>query len=141
MRAVVDTNVWVSGLIRPSSPPGRILAAVRDRRIEAVASWALAEEIIDVLRRPKPAHFRLTQADIADVLALIAPLLPDVDTDPPLRDPDDAPVVATALSARAEWIITGDADLLVDLPVRAWLIQHGVEVLSPVGALAQLGDG
>lgn len=138
MRAVIDTNVWVSGLIKPSSPPGRVLAAVRDHRIEAVASWALAEEIIKVLRRPKLGRYGLTETDIADVLALIGPLLPDIDTDPPLRDPEDAPVIATALAAAAESIISADADLLAHAPARAWLAQRGVEVLSPVEALARL---
>lgn len=139
VRAVVDTNVWVSGLIVPASPPGRVLAAIRDRRLVAVASWALAEELVEVLRRPKLARYKLTEVDIVDVLALLAPLLPDVDTDPPLRDPDDTAVVSAALAGGAALIISGDADLLEDAAARTWLSQRGIEVLTPVEALARLG--
>lgn len=75
------------------------------------------------------------------MLALLAPLLPDVDVDPPPRDPDDAAVVASALAAAAPLIISGDADPLEDAAARGWLAQRGIEVRSPVETLARLGGG
>ncbi len=138
MRVVVDTDVWVSGLISPSSPPGQVLAAVRDRTITAVASWDLAEEIVEVLRRPKLARYVLTEADVTDVVELLRPLLPRVEVDVPLRDPDDAPVVAAAVAGAADVIVTGDADLLADPPVLAWLTRHGIEAVTPVDLLRRL---
>jgi len=62
LRVVVDTNVWVSGLIDPDSVPGQVLELVRERRVEAVASWELAEEIVDVLRRPRLKRYRIQSA-------------------------------------------------------------------------------
>ena len=52
MRAVIDTNVLVSGLLRPRGAPGAVVRALRDRRFVAVVSPAILEEIIDVLSRP-----------------------------------------------------------------------------------------
>lgn len=140
MRAVVDANIWVSGLILPLRPPGRVLAAVRDRRLTAVTSWELAEEIVEVLRRPKLARYGLTEDDVRDVLELLGPLLPRVDVDPPLRDRDDVPVVAAAVAGAVEAIITGDHDLLDDAAVRAWLTQRGIAVHTAVEALRVIGQ-
>lgn len=140
MRAVVDTNIWVSGLIRPVGPPGRILAAVRSRRIVAVASWELAKEIVDVLRRPKLARYGITESDVEQVLELLRPLLPTADVDVPLRDADDVPVVAAAVAGFAEFIVTGDGDFLDDRPVRDRLRErYRIEVVTAGEALARLG--
>lgn len=139
VRAVVDTNIWVSGLILPSSPPGRVLAAVRDRRIVAVASWELAEEIVDVLRRPKLARYGLIETDIQDVVELLGPLLPRVEVDPPLRDPVDVPVVAAAVAGAAPLIVSGDTDLLADTAVLQWLTDRHIEVLTAVEVLRRIG--
>ena len=139
LRVVVDTSVWVSGLIVPDSPPGRVLQAVREGRLEAVASWELAEEIIDVLHRPTLSRHEMTEADTSDVLVLLAPLLPRVDVEAPLRDPRDAPVVHAAIAARADAIVSGDRDLLEEEAIRAYLTERGVALHSPAALLALIG--
>jgi len=60
----------VSGLIAPAGTPGQLLEAVRDGRVEAVVSWELAREIVDVLRRPSIRHYGVTEGDIDAVLAV-----------------------------------------------------------------------
>jgi putative PIN family toxin of toxin-antitoxin system len=115
-----------------------VLEALRAGAIEAVASWKLAEEIVEVLRRPKLARYGLSEADVRETLVLLAPLLPSVDVDVEIRDPDDAPVVAAALVGRADAIVTGDAHLLDDPALRGWLTQRGVEVIPPAELLRRL---
>ncbi len=138
LRVVVDTNVWVSGLIIPDGPPGRVLQALRNHRFELVASWAVAEELADVLRRPRIRRYEIEQRDIEDVFRLLAPALPTADLDVPIRDPDDAPIVAASLAGGADVIVTGDADLLADTELRAWLSARGVTAMRPTELLALL---
>ncbi len=47
-RAVLDTNVFVSGLISPKGPPAAILRALRSKRFILVSSPPINEEIIEV---------------------------------------------------------------------------------------------
>jgi len=138
LRVVVDTNVWVSGLIIPDSPPGQVLRAMRDHRFELVASWHVAQELADVLRRPRLRRYEIEQQDIEDVFRLLAPALPTADVDVPIRDPDDAPIVAAALAGAADVIVTGDTDFLSDEALRKWLDHRGIRVATPVQLLALL---
>lgn len=101
-------------------------------------SWELAEELIDVLRRPKLRKYQIEEQDIEDVLQLIARDLPAVDVDVELRDAEDAPVVAAAIVGNARAIVTGDADFLDEQELCRWLRERGVEVLRPAELLERL---
>ena len=126
-------------MIAPDGTPGRLLAAIHDGRIDAVVSWELAREIVEVLGLPQDLTYGVTEADIDDVLMVLGPLLPDVDVAVEPRDPDDVPVVAASLAGRADVIVTGDRDLLDDEDLVAWLAVRGVRVMTPAAALAAIG--
>jgi putative PIN family toxin of toxin-antitoxin system len=111
---------------------------MRDHRFELVASWHVAQELADVLRRPRLRRYEIEQQDIEDVFRLLAPALPTADLDVPIRDPDDAPIVATALAGAADLIVTGDSDFLADADLRIWLSDRGVRVATPVELLVLL---
>jgi putative PIN family toxin of toxin-antitoxin system len=118
-----------------------VLAAVRRRELETVGSWALAEELASVLRRPKLRRYAISEDDARDLLILIARDLPEVDVTIELRDPRDAPVVAAAVAGRADAIVTGDRDLLDDGDLRRWLLARKVEVLAPAELVERLLRG
>jgi len=122
----------VSGLIIPDSPPGQVLQALRDHRFELVASWPVAQELADVLRRPRLRRYEIEQQDIEDLFRLLAPALPTAELDVPTRDPADAPVVSAALAGAADIIVTGDTDFLADADLRKWLADRGIKVATPV---------
>jgi putative PIN family toxin of toxin-antitoxin system len=100
----------------------------------------VAEELADVLRRPRLQRYEIEQQDIEDVFRLMASALPTADLDVRIRDPDDAPVVAAALAGSADLIVTGDTDFLSDAGLCTWLADHGIRVTTPVDLLALLDE-
>ena len=116
MRAVLDTNTVVSGLLWRGNPR-RILDAARDDILELCTSAVLLQELSDVLVRKK-FDARLVAAgvsarELVDGYAALATVV-DVKAIEPviLRDPDDDAVIACALAAECEVIVSGDNDLL-----------------------------
>ena len=139
MRVVADANILVSAALAPSpqSPSVRIIDAALDGRIELVMSPALLEEIADVLSRPR-IRKRLSADDaqlfLADVAAQVVMLADPLDPPTVCRDPDDDYLVALAMIAGAEVLVSGDDDLLAVEPARA-----GVEVMTPRQLVDRLG--
>lgn len=119
MRVVLDTNVMVSGLAYPQSPPGRIVAAWRAGSFEVVLSQYLLDELARVLPRLNHRLLMTTteMADLVDSLALLTDVYEPaaVTNDVHVRDVADAPVLALLVDreAQADCLVTGDKDLLV----------------------------
>lgn len=129
----------MSGLILPGTHPGRVLEAIRAKQLHPIASWKLAEEIVQVLRREwLRDRYGITEQDVQDVLMLLAPFLPSVEIDAPIRDPDDMPVISAAVTGRAEAIVSGDKDLTEDQALRDWLALREIAVLTPSEALDRI---
>ncbi|MGB7264684.1 MAG: putative toxin-antitoxin system toxin component, PIN family [Terracidiphilus sp.] len=114
LRVVLDTNVLVSGLAYPKSIPGRILDAWKQGGIGVVLSRYILDEMVRVLPRLK--HIRLSAAeirDLADSLMLMAEVVePDEKIEQRLRDKADRAVLGTLRAAQADYLVTGDKDLL-----------------------------
>ena len=115
LRVVLDTNVVVSGLAYPGSVPGRIVAAWRQGALDVVLSRYLLDELARVLPRLnhrlkwQPADF----ADLIDILAIEADMVePAPVPGGSARDAKDLPVLGTFLAAQADYLVTGDKDLL-----------------------------
>lgn len=108
MRIVLDTNVLVSALLSRDGPPGRLLAAVKRGDVTPVTSEAQLQELHRVLGR-RNAQVRPDEAEsLVDGLravGVIATDLPGVDDSP---DPDDNPILATAIAGGADVIVSGD---------------------------------
>ena len=116
VRIVLDTNVIFSALLW-RGPPYELLNAIREHSSARIcASSFLLEELKDVLARPAATR-RLAVigktagevlADYLEVVELVEPgELPRV-----ARDPDDDHVLACALAANSQLIVSADPDLL-----------------------------
>jgi putative PIN family toxin of toxin-antitoxin system len=134
LRVVLDTNVVVSGLIRPvGSPPGELLSLWFSGRYDLVTSPPLLAEYREVLKRPR---IRRLIRDFEGLLHLLR-LLEEAETvtqparlsPRSVRDPKDVMILGTALAGRADLIVSGDQDLLVLRRFR------GIPILDPGAAL------
>ena len=116
MRAVLDTNTVVSGLLWGGAASA-LLTAARERQIDLFTSADLLAELIDVLPREKFAHklsaAGLSAEQLTHRYALLATQVIPADIHAYIQDdPDDDAVLACALAAQADFIVSGDAHLL-----------------------------
>jgi putative PIN family toxin of toxin-antitoxin system len=115
MRLVLDTNVVVAALLW-SGPPRQLLQAARERQAELFTSTPLLAELTDVLGRPKftakIAASLLTVDELVDRYAALATVVRPASIPRVASDPDDDAVIATALAAQAQFVVTGDRSLL-----------------------------
>lgn len=134
MRVVADTNLIVSAFLWGGTPR-RVLNAAEAGEFELFTSRGLITELEDVLSRAKFAErLRRTRFSAAFLLARytqLATLIAAAETDvAELRDRDDAAVIACALAARADLIVSGDQDLLVLKTYRRIRIVTAAEALG-----------
>ena len=115
---VLDTNVLVSAALWPNSVPAQALQAVV-ARMQWVCSADGLQELHEVLMRPKFEHWATASVrqDFVDFVrrhAELVAVLPEHQTAAQgvCRDPDDAIFLALALTADAQWLVSGDEDLL-----------------------------
>jgi hypothetical protein len=127
VRAVVDNNLFVSGLLW-GGKPGRLLRAEATGHLQIFLSEALLAELREVLQRRKfAARLALKGLTPEIVLAKVQAVArvvhaPPIPLPALLRDADDLPVLACAVAAEVDVIITGDKDLLAlnpfgDIPI------------------------
>ena len=136
MRLVLDTNTALSGLLW-GGVPGQLIDAAEQQRIELASSTALLAELQGVLSRPKFAsQFAKRGLTVGEVFDGYAALVISVSplTVPRVvpRDPDDDHVIACALAARADAIVSGERHLLD-------LREHqGITILTASDALERI---
>lgn len=116
MRVLLDTNVVVAGLLW-NGLPRRLLDLAFDEAMTLYCSQALLDELLHTLQYPKfnkrIAGHETTAHALASLYAasvtLVTPalILPTIE-----HDPDDDAVLACALAAQVDLIVSGDAHLL-----------------------------
>lgn len=140
MRIVLDTNTVVSALFW-GGPPRKIMDIARHSdTLTLYTSTVLLAELADVLARdkftPHLAAHHLTQAAIMQRYGMLAmTLTPPVIARTVPRDADDDAVIACAIAAQADMIVTGDRHLLEIHPFR------DIAILTPADALQRLTAG
>ena len=125
MKAVLDTNVFVSGIFF-SGPPHQILKAWREGAVE----FTMSSEILDEYRRVASILSKKYSArDLQNILEFVENEAEFIET-PPLPkqisdDSDDEKFLACAVASGAKVIVSGDKHLL---KVSGY---QGIEVLKP----------
>jgi len=115
LRAILDTNVYVAGVLSAKGAPARLLHALADGAFDAIVCPRLLDELRGVLARPRIAD--RIEPDVAEGFVAwverFASAVPDPDPIEPVSpDPSDDYLVALARESGAPFIVTGDAHLL-----------------------------
>ncbi|MDW7712282.1 MAG: putative toxin-antitoxin system toxin component, PIN family [Deferrisomatales bacterium] len=114
-RVVLDTNLVLSALVFSGGRVAELRRAWQQGASTPLVSRDTAAELVRVLAYPK---FRLSREEQE---VLLADYLPHADTVkiparkprvPPCRDPFDAPFLLLAVAGEADFLVTGDQDLL-----------------------------
>ncbi len=136
-RVVIDTNVWVAGLLTPSGPPSRIVDLALTGVLTAIVGPAILREYEEVLLR---RELDLSRDDVQTSLAYLKiPGTHVVHVDPvdlpgECADPDDDHFLGAALAGRATAVITGN---IRHFPASPW---RGIAITTPAAFLGSLAS-
>jgi putative PIN family toxin of toxin-antitoxin system len=126
VRAVLDPNVTISGVLSSTGAPADVLRSLAAGELELVVSEALLDELERALAYPKLRRHVAESyaADLVRWVAGSATVVVDPEVDSPVRsrDPDDDYLIALASTHRAA-LVSGDKHLLA--------LQEEIPVFSP----------
>ncbi len=127
MRIVADANILIASIFW-NGVPYQIVQHALDGKLEIFTSSTILDEVRNALREPK-YRFELSEQEIEDIvqgILLFVRLVEPAQIVPVVkRDPSDDHIVACALTAKADAIVTRDGDLL-DLKEH-----QGIKMLTP----------
>ena len=129
MKVVVDTNVFVSGLISPRNPPGMIINMIADGNLRICYDARILAEYRAVLER---SEFNIPANRISELFAQILASGVGAFSSPlqlQLPDPSDTAFLEVALAVQSECLITGN---LKHFPPSS---RQGMRVFSPADFL------
>ena len=113
MRAVFDTNVLIAAFLTEGLCSG-LLVRARKHAFNLVLCDDIIREFEGILKK----KFKLTIADISEISAIVSEaaseILHELNPIPSIcRDPNDDMILACAIDTTADYIVTGDEDLLI----------------------------
>lgn len=117
-RVVVDTNIIISAIILKQGAPYQLLQSWKQKRFRWLISQPQRVELEEVIRRPKlVARYGLVSTDVNALLRLLDRrtylVEPTRSSTINIRDPKDEKILYTALAGPADYLVTGDKDLMV----------------------------
>ena len=113
MRAVFDTNVLIAAFLTEGLCSGLLIRARKQ-----AFNLVLCDDIIREFEGLLIKKFKLTSTDIFEISAIVSEaaseILHKLNPVPNIcRDPNDDMIIACAIDATADYIVTGDEDLLI----------------------------
>ena len=116
LKVVLDTNQLVSSLLSTRGLQRQLIDAWRQRAFLLLLVPGQIDELAEILSRPKiKKRYRIDPRDrdaFLQLLRLDTVLLPHMTAPGVCRDPDDDYLLGCAAAGRADYLVTGDEDLL-----------------------------
>jgi len=138
IRAVLDANVFISALIRPTGPPGQILDRwIKQRSFGLIVSPAIVAELrraarYDHVKRYVPLTPQEVEAWISSIQLTAEQVAPERSVRAVAADPDDDKYIDAAIQGGADFVVSGDSHLL---EVREF---EGVRIVTPRAFLEKI---
>ncbi|MBE2220217.1 MAG: putative toxin-antitoxin system toxin component, PIN family [Anaerolineae bacterium] len=135
MRVILDTSVIVSGMILPKGPPAKIISHWLNNKFTLLYTKAMLAELEDVLNRAW-LHERLSHApsrtpEFLEAVTLLGqPVKGYVNVTGLIRDPFDEMFLACAILGNADFLVSGDKDLLTLAKIQQTFILPPTQFLS-----------
>ncbi len=145
VRVVVDTNILVSGMLVELGMPNAVLRSWQRGRIRLLTAPPLTTEVARTLQKPRIRRkYQLDEADISELIENLEGAeqvipLPEAHLPVVSRDANDNPFLAVALAGSADYLVTGDKDLLelsddpALAPLRIVTVREFLEILGSTG--------
>lgn len=125
MRVVIDTNIYLSGLIFPESLPGKILKLSKARKIQVYCSKFILDEIKRNLIIKFGCFEEIAGKFIEEILKFVQIINPKIHVAIIKEKQDDNQILECALAARADFLVSGDKKHI--LPLKKF---RGIEIIS-----------
>jgi putative PIN family toxin of toxin-antitoxin system len=142
IRAVIDTNVWVSAIINPFGFPATLRRAFEKGAFQCIVSEPILFELAEVLSRPRIRDkYSISEDDIHELLILIEERAEHVMLSGNVsvcRDKDDNFVIETAIKGQAQYIVTRDDDIKFDKTVASFLERYDIAISSIAQFLSRI---
>lgn len=123
MRVFLDTNIIVSAFTT------RGLCSDLFREILAVHTLVISEQILAETQEVLTRRFKVPEETVIEIIALLEKQerasLPATMPEIVIRDPDDLAVVAAAIESKAEYLVSGDKDIISLVPL------NEIKVVTP----------
>lgn len=126
LRFVLDTNVLVSAALTPSGKPRQLFEFAARQGLFLFSEETYAE-LVDVLYRPRLQRYlseNKVEGFLERVVSVTSRIVP-LERIVACRDPKDDKFLEAAVSGKADYLVTGDQDLIVLHPFR------GIPILTP----------
>lgn len=131
-RIIVDTNLWISFLITQYYIV--IDDLITQNKVQLLFSQELLDEFIEVTKRPKFRKF-FKPKDVELLMNLLdqhAELITVISTINACRDPKDNFLLSLAVDGKADYLLTGDKDLLELKRIKSTKIQTLTDFLKNI---------
>jgi len=116
MQVILDTNIYLSGLIFPHSPPAKILELIKIGKIKAYASNFIISELCRILLAKFKYDQQFADKFIDEILQYIEVIAPKKQINLIKTKKDDNRILECAVHIKADFLITGDKKHI--LPVK-----------------------